>query len=145
MKKLFLSALCLLMATANVCWAKDKVVKTEKLPAVVQQFVKSNFPNAKIVSVTQESDDLDYNLKLSNGMKLEFDKSNEWSEICNKKGAIPSNLIPQGVTNYVKQKYPHTSIVSIERGSKGYDVKLNNHKHFQLSKNFKPTKFKDAD
>jgi hypothetical protein len=82
------------MASANVCWAKDKVVKTEKLPAVVQQFVKSNFPNAKIVSVTQESDDLDYNLKLSNGMKLEFDKSNEWSEICNKKGAIPSNLIP---------------------------------------------------
>jgi hypothetical protein len=54
-------------------------------------------------------------------------------------------LFHKGVTNYVKQKYPHTSIVSIERGSKGYDVKLNNHKHFQLNKNFKPTKFKDAD
>jgi hypothetical protein len=145
MKKLFFAATLVLLAAANLCLAKDKVVKSENLPAAVQQFVKSNFPTLRIVSVTQESDDLDYNLKLSNGTKLEFNKSNEWSEICNKKGLIPSKLIPQGVKSYVARTYPHAMITSIERSSQGYDVKLSNHKHFQLSKDFRLTKFKDAD
>ena len=145
MKKLLLFALCLCFATANFCSAKNKTVKAGNLPSTVQQFVKENFSKAKIVTVTQESDDLDYNLVLSDGTKLEFGKDNQWSEICNKKGQIPVKLIPQGVSSYVKTHFAHRAVVCIERSSKGYDVALNNHKHFQLDLNFKPTKFKDAD
>jgi hypothetical protein len=145
MKKLFLSVMCLMLVSANVCLAKDKVVKTENLPVAVQQFVKNNFPKTRIVSATQESDDLDYNLSLSNGTKLEFDKTNKWSEIINGKGLIPSSLIPAGVKNYVRLHYPHKAIISIERSSQGYDIDLSSHKHFQLNKSFKPAKFTDAD
>jgi hypothetical protein len=145
MKKVMLFALCMVLAATNVCLAKDKKVKPENLPAPVQQFVKNYFPSAKIVEVTQEADDLDFNLTLSNGTKLEFGKDNQWSEIANKKANIPSKLIPSQIINYVKQKYPGTAITCIERSSLGYDISLSNNKQFQLNKQFQPAKFKDVD
>jgi hypothetical protein len=90
-------------------------------------------------------DDKDYNVSLSDGTKVEFRKDNQWSEICSKKAPIPTDLIPQGVLSYVHHQYPRAIIVRIERCALGYEVELNNHKHFQLDKKFQRTKFKDVD
>ena len=135
----------LVLAVAGVAFAKDKKVKPEELPVAVQQFVKDNFPKATIVSASQESDDKDYNVTLSSQMTLEFGKDNQWSEICTKKEAIPSNLLPKEIVAYVQKTYPKTTITSIERSSQGYEIGLSSKKTFQLSKDFKPTKFKEAD
>lgn len=145
MKKVVLLVMCLVLAIANGCMAKDKKVKPENLPLPVRQFIKQIFPATSITAVTQEVDDKDFNITLSNGTKLEFGKNNQWSEIYNRKAIIPSNLIPQKIVSYVNQKYPKAAIIRIERCSQGYDIDLNNRKHFQLNTKFQPTKFKEAD
>jgi hypothetical protein len=145
MRKVMLLTMVLALAVANVCMSKDKKVKLANLPATVQQFIKKNFPKARIKKIAQESDDLDYNVTFDNGAKLEFGKDNQWSEIYCKKTPFPVHLIPQQIVAYVQRQYPRTSIQRVERCSQGYDIDLNNNKHFQLSRDFKPTYFKETD
>ncbi len=145
MKKIILLFMCMALAIGGVCVAKDKKVEPENLPVAIRDFVKQNFPKMTITAASQELDDKDYSVILSNGTTLEFGKGFRWSEIYNKKGVIPANLLPRQIVAYAKQKYPHAVIVRIERCSQGYDIDLNNRKHFQLSTEYKPTKFKEAD
>lgn len=145
MKKFLVLTACLAMIAVSVCNAKDRKVKPENLPATIQQFIKQNFPQSAILVVTQETDDKDYNVTLSNGTKVEFGKGDQWSELYDKHGRIPHHLIPSEIISYVGQHSPKASIVRIERCSQGYDIDLSNRKHIQLNKQFKPARFKESD
>lgn len=140
MKKIFL-ALCLLIVPAAF-FAKDKTINVSNLPSGITLFVKKYYPSAKITKVSQESDDKDYNLKLSDGSELEFSQAGMWSEI-KTKTSIPAGILPQGILDHVKKAYPGRNIKSIEHSKAGYDIRLNNNKAFQLDNQFRPTKFKE--
>jgi len=134
-------AISLFMFSTTI-FAKDIKVKVSNLPAGVTTFVKKFYPSAKIKSVSQESDDKDYNLKLSEGSELEFGQNGEWIEVKAKKD-IPAGMLPMGITNYVKKMYPGKTVKSVEHSKPGYDIKLSNGKKFQLDNNFAPTSFKE--
>ena len=140
MKKIVL-ALCLIIVSST-SFAKDIQVKVSNLPKGIITFVTKYFPSTKITKASQEADDKDYNIKLSNGAELEFGKNMDWTEIISKT-TIPAGIIPHGVTDYVQHKYPGKYIKYIERSKQGYDIKLNNNKKFQLDNNFSSTSFKE--
>lgn len=58
MKKsaLFLVALLCMALLSASCFAGDKIIPVEQLPAAAQQFVKTNFPNAKISFATKDAE-----------------------------------------------------------------------------------------
>ena len=58
MKKsaLFLVALLCMALLSASCFAGDKIIPVEQLPAAAQQFVKTNFPNAKIYIAPEDAD-----------------------------------------------------------------------------------------
>ena len=139
MKK-FVLALCLLIIS-NMFYAKDRTIKVSNLPASITTFVNKNFPSAKITNATQESDDHDYNLILTDGTKLEFTQNGECTEIINK-NSFSANILPNEITVYVNNNYPGKKIISIEHCKSGYNIMLDNKKKFQLDNKFKLTSFK---
>src|SRR5574344_131405 len=134
-------ALCLLVFSM-MSSAKDIKVNVGHLPSGVTSFVYRYYPSAKIIKASQEADDKDYNIKLSNGTELEFSKDSQWIEV-NTKSRIPAGILPQEILNYVDKRYPGKSVRFIEHCKYGYEIKLNNKKSFQLDNNFNTTKFKE--
>lgn len=143
-KKMFL-ALCLVFLVFGTCLAEEKPVKVEQLPGEVQQFIKTNYPSAQISSVTQEEDDKDFNVTLSEGTIIEFGGDNQWTEINSKRSDIPKEVLPLQVLEYVNATYSGIPIKKIERNKQGYNIQLKNKTKFQLDLQFKPTKFEEED
>lgn len=140
MKKIILPLFMLLIP--SLFFAKDIKVKVSSLPSGIVSFVTKYYPSAKILSASQENDDKDYNLKLSNGTELEFNQNSEWIEI-KTRSKIPAGILPQEISDYVKKVYPGKAVKSIEHSKSGYDIRLNGNKKFQLDNSFKPTTFKE--
>lgn len=143
-KKMFL-ALCLVSLVFGTCLAEEKPVKVEQLPGEVQQFIKTNYPSAQISSVTQEEDDKDFNVTLSEGTIIEFGGDNQWTEINSKRSDIPKEVLPLQVLEYVNATYSGIPIKKIERNKQGYNIQLKNKTKFQLDLQFKLTKFEEED
>ena len=67
-----------------------------------------------------------YDVIFTNGEKLEFDKSGDWTEIQCKMSEVPAQAVPAEIRTYVSNNYPDVKILQIERDGKEYDVKLSN-------------------
>lgn len=89
----------------------------KKLPILAKNFLKQHFDLSAIISV--ERDDDGYEVKLTNGIEIEFDLQGNWKEIKAKKDLIslPSSilaLLPRNIQNYIlKEKI--TIVKKIER------------------------------
>jgi signal transduction histidine kinase len=66
-----------------------------------------------------------YDVIFTNGEKIEFDKSGDWTEVKCKSG-VPTQIVPSAIRTYVKNNYPDASIIQIERKRNEYEVKLSN-------------------
>lgn len=101
-----------------------------EVPAAIQQFLNANFPSAQIAKVERENSGfgVEYEIKLSNGVKIDFDRGNNWEHVDCKKSAVnvPARIVPKSIASYVRRNYPQTQIIEIERERYGYDVKLSN-------------------
>ena len=52
-------------------------------------------------------------------------------------GAVPADLIPASIAEYVKTHFPGTQIVKIDKERRGYEVELSNDLDLQFNKNGK--------
>lgn len=109
----------------------DWVVPATALPPKALSFITTNFPDAQIWKV--ERDGLKYEVKLSNGVDIDFNLSGDWVDIDGGYVAIPLTVLPSHVANTVQQTYPNTSIIDIEKEWSNYKVKLNNFMELYIS------------
>ena len=68
----------------------------------------------------------DYTIHYQSGEKVEFNKQGEWKEVNCRVSAVPTGLIPEQIKTHIKNTFPGTTIINIDRGRRGYEVKLNN-------------------
>ena len=66
-----------------------------------------------------------YDVLLTDRTELEFDSKGNWTEIDCQKRAVPSELIPASVKQYVETNFPREIITKIERKG-GIEVELSN-------------------
>jgi len=125
-------ALAFAAACLSAC-ASDIIISVSQLPKAAQTFVKTHFAEFP-VSIAEK--DLDsYDVKLTNGWEIEFNKKGEWKEVDCKESAVPASvlaLVPATIRQYVTRNYPGTSIVSISKG-RDYDVELSNDVDLEFS------------
>ena len=114
----------MLTLSFNVKADHDQVITFEQLPAVAQTFHKEHFANKVPLVVTMDWDD--YTIVYQSGEKVEYNKQGEWKNINCRVSAVPSVLIPEAIKTHIKTTFPGTSIIEIDRGRRGYEVKLNN-------------------
>lgn len=129
MKKLMLLFLGLFLIQTTIKADDDKLIKFTELPQQAQAFVQKHFDKNAIALVKMETDffDRSYEVILSNGDKVEFDKSGDWKEVDCRYTTLPQSIVPKAIKDYVARSYPDTKIIKIERESRGYlEIGLSN-------------------
>lgn len=129
MKK-FLLAMVAVVGISSAACARDVYSRdASTLPPAAQEVIARNFKGK--VSVIKIDKDLgfvsDYEVVLTNGAEVQFDRNGNWESIempINKK--VPNGLVPAGVTQYVRQNHKGLNIVGIDRDRRGYEVQLSN-------------------
>lgn len=129
--------------------AQDKyTISRNDLPKEAQEFLTEYFPKAKLGMVKTDRHLLkktDYDVKLVNGTKIEFNNAGKWTSVDCKSREVPSGIIPRTIRNYVKKNFKGVKIVKIEKTSSKYKVGLSDDVEltFNLLGQFKSMKMAD--
>lgn len=123
----FIAASAVLLSSPSLF--ADEQISVSNVPKPMQEFVANTFGSSvKIVSAERENEygTYHYDLDLSNGVKIDFDANQQWTEIdCEKsKDPVPLTVISKSIEQHVKSTYPCRSICKIERKYKGYEITL---------------------
>ena len=131
----FLAALvCMMMQTVST-FANDRLIPAEQLPAAAKTFIQKTFPGQAISYAKIDFDGRKkYEVRLSNGTEVEFDKNGTWDKVDCNVTAVPANLVPANIANYVKSNFPGAKIVKIDKERYGYEIELSNDLELKFNK-----------
>jgi hypothetical protein len=87
-------------------------------PDQIKSYVKANFANSKIIKA-------EYEVKLNNGVKLEFDGNYNIKKIESRTG-LPNEVIPKKIEAYISKKYPDDKVTEWEKKGNVQEVELTN-------------------
>lgn len=139
-RKLLMTAVMLsvmITASAAIPFLDKYSINREDLPEAAREMLEEHFPKAKVSMVKVDRHLLkrtDYDVKLTNGTKIEFSNKGQWTHVDCKKKSVPSSLIPKAVASSVTKKYAGADIVRISRSSLYYVVGLSNGKELKYDK-----------
>lgn len=103
-------------------------VDLNDLPAKAVSFVKENFSDTNVASYEIKNIPVigkSYEIKLNNGVEVDFDSEGNWHELQDPRG-VNANLLPLSIKNYVEQNYKGTFVTSIEKEKNKIKVDLAN-------------------
>lgn len=130
MKKAVLMFICSLLSVTFAMADNDLFTSdASQLPSISRQFITKYFGNTEIAHIVIEKNMFrvtGYEVFLTNGVDVEFDRSGTWTEVDGNHNEIPKALIPDEISNYISRNYALNKIASIERESYGFQIKLNN-------------------
>lgn len=139
--KLIVMALLALVgptAAASGALPIDKYsINRKDLPEEAREMLDEHFPKAKVSMVKVDRHLLkrtDYDVKLTNGTKIEFSNKGRWTSVDCKKKSVPETLVPKAIRNSVAKKYAGAKIVRISRSSLYYTVGLANGKELKYDR-----------
>lgn len=104
--------------------------KTDQLPKTAQDFISQHFSSVTVEGVEENSnwkiwEDDKYEVRLSNGIELDFDENGNLMEMESKNNeAIPDAALPSNIATYLKTNYSGVAIKGWEKDSKGQEVEL---------------------
>lgn len=127
MKKTILSALLVLSTCFTAC-SNEKVIPYLEMPLPAQQLIEAHFSQAEVSVVMMDRELLstDYEVRLNDGTKVEFDKAGELTKIdCGNK-AVPEALVPEAVRAYVAANFPNAFITEWGKDGRRWKAELSN-------------------
>ena len=133
MKKLSILFVSLMVLSVSSLFADDWVVPVSQLPANARSFIQKVFPDAQIFKV--ERDGRKFDVKLSNGVSIDFLGNGDWENIDSEYAPIPDAAFPPAVVKAVKSAYPQAAIIDAEKEWGNYKLKLNNMMEIMVSGN----------
>lgn len=107
------------------------VIQPSGLPKAAQDFIKKSFPNDPIIYAEQNRND--FEAALESGVEIEFFINGDWKEIKSPYKPLSQTLLPNAVSNALKQKYPQASILKIQKQYNSYEVSLDNRREVYIS------------
>ena len=140
MKKTFLYLVIAMLAVMPMLADNDKMITREELPEKAQMFLTKHFDGVEVLYAKAERDMgviTSYDVVLDGNVKVEFNRSGEWTSVDCEHSQVPNSVLPQGVLDYVSNKFAKAYVVEIERGRMGYEVKLSNDLDLDFDKNCK--------
>ena len=130
MKKssLFFAALVCMMMQSLSSFADDRVIPTQQ--------VQNTFPGKGIAYATIDRDfgKTTYDVRLNDGTEVDFDSKGTWDKVDCGFSAVPAQLVPTAIANYVKANYAGATIVKIDKERHGYDIELSNDLELKFNK-----------
>lgn len=127
--KLLLMTIISLVVLSNPAKADDeRPIKFEKMPLAAQEFIKKYFPGKEIALTRQEGRliEKNYDVIFTDGNKVEFSRSGEWTNVDCKSGQVPDGIVPAPIAGYVAKNFPGVKVRQIEKDNRRYEVELDN-------------------
>lgn len=110
-------------ALAAACTDDDKVVGENELPASAKTFVSTYFDSAKVATAYKDGNE--YEVMLSNGVRIDFNRSGEWTDVdAPLNEALPTGFYPKTIDAYLLANMNGAGINEISKERYGYDVEL---------------------
>lgn len=131
MKYLILCALFLITFKINAQNKADNT-KQNQLPVEITSYIKTSFPNHKILKHNLDSDG-EVEVYLDKDIVLDFNKKNEIKSI-DGKSKLPDSAIPPKILKYIKTSYSANSITDWEIDDKIQQVTLDNGVELEFNK-----------
>ncbi|MBR7024200.1 MAG: PepSY-like domain-containing protein, partial [Bacteroidales bacterium] len=105
----------------------------------INTFVSTYFPQVSIQRVQLDGNEID--VKLTDGTDIDFYLNFIWQSIdCEHAtvyGSVPSELVPEQITDYVTANFPNNHIDQIEKKNNGnWEIELNNDYEIVFDANF---------
>lgn len=126
MKRLLIPFLALMIGLPVM--AENIDISVKDLPGRSQKIIAMAFPdtNVKKATIEKRASLVQYEVRLSGGIKLQFSKTGALTECTCTKSAVPAVLVPEKISEMVSRDYPGNLILSIEHDSKLYEIVLDN-------------------
>ncbi len=93
-------------------------ISRSELPETARDMLNEHFPKAKISMIKVDRHLLkktDYDVRLVNGTKIEFDNKGNWTSVVCKKGAVPEALLMKKIRKHVDRNFTGQVIVSVHK------------------------------
>ena len=140
MKKMFLLLMTVVLAVMPMMADNDRMLTKEELPEKARMFLDRHFDQSEVLYAKAERDMgvvTSYDVVLEGNVKIEFNRSGDWTSVDCEKGQVPNGVLPQGVLDYVTKRFAEAYVVEIEKGLRGYEVKLSNDIDLEFDKDGK--------
>ncbi|WP_080956880.1 PepSY-like domain-containing protein, partial [Brachyspira hyodysenteriae] len=101
----------------------------------IRTFLAANYRNSKIVYIDKIKDE--YEIKLSNGIYINFDKNGSWNYISSD-DKLSENILPKTIASKIKnimKKYNNAYIFEINKRIEFYRVRLTNSLEIRIKNN----------
>ena len=138
--KIFLiAAISFLFAAPQAFADDDKPITLTGLPQKAQTFIAAHFPQKEIAVAKQEGHLLgkSYDVIFTNGDKVEFNRSGEWTKVSCRHNSVPQGIVPAQIMEYINKNYPGATVKDIEKEDWLYEVGLNNGIDLKFNNSFK--------
>lgn len=129
MKKILLTAFVAILVCLSAAAGDTYSINRSDLPEKAQEFLTQYFPKSKVSMVKTDKHLLkktDYDVKLVNGTKIEFNNAGNWTSVDCKTREVPSGLIIKTIQKYLKNNFPEEKVVKIEKKTLGFELELSN-------------------
>lgn len=132
-KLLLLVSLSFIYFGAN---AQNKVIPFSDLPTVAQNFISKHYATKQVTYTVMDKDffSTSYEVKLNNGVEIEFDGKGNWKEIDADLVPVPNEVVPSKIRNYVNKSFPNNEIVKISRSKGKIEIELKNGLDLEFNK-----------
>ncbi|MBT8720089.1 PepSY-like domain-containing protein [Brachyspira hyodysenteriae] len=110
-------------------------IAPSQLPQNIRTFLAANYRNSKIVYIDKIKDE--YEIKLSNGIYINFDKNGSWNYISSD-DKLSENILPKTIASKIKnimKKYNNAYIFEINKRIEFYRVRLTNSLEIRIKNN----------
>lgn len=138
MKKLMLTVAVALLTFGVACADSDRIITVDQLPQKAQQFLLKYYPKVGVSYAKQDRElvGTDYEVVLEDGTKMDFASDGEWTSVECRQSAVPADIVPKQIQDYVAKKYPNVTIHKIDRERNEYEVSLSNRLELTFNKKF---------
>lgn len=138
MKKLLLSVLSVLLSAGSAYADSEKAVDFDRIPDKAKAFLQEHFPSGRVSYAKQETDfpELTYEVMMTDGLYVEFDRHGEWMEIECRYGTLPVSVVPEVIFRYAETHCPGQEFRKISRTKKFYEVKFKSGMDLRFDRHF---------
>lgn len=130
MKRVTFLLACFLMVAVSTFAGDDRITHdVQELPARSRQFLATHFAGKPVAHIKIEKNLLwveSYDVILTDGTQVEFERSGAWKEVKGDPAALPAALIPAFAGEYVRRHYPGVAVKGIDRSDRHCEVDLTN-------------------
>lgn len=141
MKRIVLSFSTFIFVALSVasCSSDDNnsetIVQTSELPSQSKSFLETYFLGYQIVQIQRDARSVDeyYEVRLTDGTQVDFDKDGMWTEVDGNANMIPTGFIHPHIISYITANYPAASVESIGKEIYGFNVDLTNNLDLRFS------------